>query len=88
MHINILYNYSLSLSLSLSLYIYISSPYTHPSLSLFSLSLSVSLSVYDIVLLFALYYFSCALLNLLSLSLSSLCIHCLPFSFSFSQRFF
>ena len=29
-------------------------------------------SVYDIVLLFALYSFSCALLNLLSLSLSSL----------------
>jgi hypothetical protein len=43
-------------------------------------------SVYDIVLLFALYSFSCALLNLLSLSLSSLYVTLfLSFAFSFSS---
>jgi hypothetical protein len=51
------------------------------SLSL-SLSLSFSLSVYDIVLLFSLHSFSCDLLNILSLSLSSLCIHSLSLSLS------
>ena len=52
-----------------------------PSHSL-SLSLFLSLSVYDIVLLFSLHSFSCDLLNILSLSLSSLCIHSLSLSLS------
>ena len=46
----------------------------------------IMMSVYDIVLLFALYSFSCALLNLLSLSLSSLYVSLfLSFSFSFTS---
>jgi hypothetical protein len=44
------------------------------------------MSVYDIVLLFALYSYSRVLLNLLSLSLSSLYVSLfLSFSFSFSS---
>ena len=49
------------------------------------------ISAYDIVLIFVFYSFSCALLNLISLSIYSLSVfHFLSFSFtfSFSQRFF
>ena len=46
----------------------------------------IMMSVYDIVLLFGVYSYSCALLNLLSLSLSSLYVSLfLSFSFSFSS---